>query len=279
MSLTSYLTDPEHSEIKKKFREEFIRPAFGFKNSIKAPPLTANYGIVGAAFDYILRFAIQYHNKEELIHGRTWTSDSSFGELVDTFKGDKQITLRNKFDNAKSNYAKFLQTGKITNELLANTLFLAKLDLYFRSGIIASDLFTENDLDIKDLRTLYSVLNISDFKFKKECFINPVFGRGSLMVGGADADIIIDHTLIEIKVTKHLKLEREYLNQLIGYYILSLIGGINNRSKTSKIKKIGIYFARHGFLWTVPLAEIGTPEKFESVKNWFISYFDNLRVN
>lgn len=278
MSLTSYLTDPEHSAIKQKFREEFTRPAFSYKNSIKAPPLTANYGIVGAAFDYILRFTIQYHNNDKLIHHKIWTSDISYGELVDTFKGVKQLTISNKYNRAKSNYAKFLKNGKITKEFLADTLFLAKLDLYFRTGIIASDLFIENDLDIKDLRTLYSVLNISDFKFKKECFINPVFGRGSLMVGGADADIIMDNTLIEIKVTKHLKLEREYLNQLIGYYILSLIGGINSRSNTSVIKKIGIYFARHGVLWTVPLAEIGTPEKFESVKNWLISYFNRLHA-
>jgi hypothetical protein len=277
MSLTSYLTDPDHPDLRQKFRQEFLRPSFNFKNDIKAPPLTKNYGIIGTAFDYVLRFTVQHHNKEKQITAGQWVADTSFKRLENAFTGNKQSLFRKRYDRAKSNHAKFLKTGKATKELFADILFLAKLDLYIRSGIIASDMFIESELDIQDLKNLYATINIPDFLFKEKCFLNPIFGKGSLMVGGADADIILDDTLIDIKVTKHLKLEREYLNQLIGYYILALVGGINNKHDGTLIKKIGVYFARHGLLWTVPLSDFGTPEKIKSFKIWFTSYFDKIR--
>jgi hypothetical protein len=277
MSLTSYLTDPKHSDLRRKFRDEFLRPAFYLKGDIKAHPLSSNYGIIGTAFDYILRLTIQHHNKEKKVHSNQWVANSSFKRLENSFFGVGQPAFRKRYDRAKTNADKFLQNGKITKELLADTLYLAKLDLYFRSGIIAPDMFKENPLDIKDLKKLFTTINISDFIFKKRCFLNPTFGKGSLMVGGADADIILDDTLIDIKVTKHLKLEREYLNQIIGYYILSLIGGINNSHKGTLIKKLGIYFARHGILWTISLSNLGTSKKFESFKTWFTEYFNNVK--
>lgn len=277
MSLTSYLTDPDHPDLRQKFREEFLRPPFNFKNDIKAHPLTKNYGIIGTAFDYVLRFTVQHHNKDKQINGGQWVADISFKILENAFTGPERSAFKKRYDKAKSNQAKFLKTGKATKELFADSLFLAKLDLYIRTGMIAPDMFLESDLDIKDLKNLYAAVNISDFMFKEKCFLNPTFGKGSLMVGGADADIILDDTLIDIKVTKYLKLEREYLNQLIGYYILALIGGINNKHDGTVIKKIGVYFARHGFLWTIPLSDFGTPEKIQSFKTWFTGYFDKIR--
>lgn len=276
MSLTSYLTDPEHPDLRQKFRDEFLRPVFNLKADIKAHFLTKNFGIIGTAFDYLLRFTIQYHNKEKQIYDREWVADSSFKALEIKFKIVIFI-FRERYDRARTNHKKFLKNGKVTNELIADTLFLAKLDLYFRTGMIAPDMLTENDDDIKDLKKLHATINTGDFVCKKKCFLNPTFGKGSLMVGGADADIILDDTLIEIKVTKHLKLEREYLNQLIGYYILALVGGINDGHKGTLIKKVGIYFARHGKLWIVPLSDFGTSEKFKSFKMWFTGYFDDLR--
>lgn len=277
MSLTSYLTDPDHPDIRQKFREEFLRPIFNFKNDIKAPPLTKNYGIIGTAFDYVLRFTIQHHNKGKQIHGGQWVADISYKQLENAFFGIEQSAFRKRYNRAKTNHEKYLKNGKITKQLLADTLFLAKLDLYIRAGMIAPDMFIESDHDITDLKNLHATINIPEFIFTERCFLNPTFGKGSLMVGGADADIILDDTLIDIKVTKHLKLERECLNQLIGYYILSLIGGINKKHDGTLIKKVGVYFARHGILWTVPLSDFGASEKFESFKSWFTGYFDNIR--
>jgi len=273
MSLTSHLSDPANFELREKLKTEFLRPPFKFEKKIKAVPKTKNYGIIGTAFDYLLRFAIQYHNKGKTITEETWIAEFAFNRLVRILSEEDRVRLVCRFIQAKKNYESFLKKGMCTDFLCKDCLFLAKLDLYIRSRIIAPDLFYEDLSDVIDLQNLYSALNIEDFKVKKFCFLNPHFERASVIVGGADADIILDDTLIEIKVTKELKLERDYLNQLIGYYVLALIGGINGIHQGTTIKKVGVYFARHGFLWTVPLDELGNAGKFNSFKSWFENYF------
>ena len=67
---------------------------------------------------------------------------------------------------------------------------------------------------------------------------NPVF-RGSRLVGGADADLICDGELIEIKSSKNPGVERDYLLQMAGYALLDLDDGY-------AVRTLGIYFARTG---------------------------------
>lgn len=195
------------------------------------------------------------------------------------FDNKRKDDLQDRFERSKQNHHTFLKTGEVSNELLADTLFLAKLDLYLRSGLIAPDLFEENELDIQDLNNLNAAINIKLFKAKNAVFLNPTFGKGSMIVGGADADIILDDNLIDIKVTKHLKLEREYLNQTIGYCILALIGGINENAKAKAINNIGIYFARYGLLWTVPLTDLCDSKKMNAFKEWFVGYFEKVKAD
>lgn len=49
-------------------------------------------------------------------------------------------------------------------------------------------------------------------------------------------DLLLDNSLIDIKTTKYLELKRDYLNQLIGYYILFLIGGIDDGPSKTNIE-------------------------------------------
>lgn len=103
--------------------------------------------------------------------------------------------------------------------------------------------------------------NLNLFSPKKKIILNPTFGEGSTLVGGADADLIIDNTLIDIKTTKDLKISRPIFNQLIGYYLIYLIGGIDNH-KDVNIENLGIYFSRYNVLWTISTKEIGNQEDF-----------------
>jgi len=88
------------------------------------------------------------------------------------------------------------------------------------------------------------------------------------LVGGADGDLIIDDTLIDIKTTKHLTFEREFFNQLIGYYVLSCIGGIDDCGR-GKIKHVAIYYARYGVFHRVSLAECHKPCDLPKFLRWF----------
>lgn len=291
MSLTSILSDKNNQELRVKLKTEFLRPEFILKTEIQAPPLTNNWGIVGTAFDYLLRFYLQHHNRNTFIQRTTWVADNSYNSLVKQLSTTKQKEIKTGFyrdkvfntkdllkilivqyEQTKSNFSKYITNGLLTDDLINNTIFLAKLDAFHRAGIIDQNLDKHNKDDINDLYSLISIVDKNNFKVKNRCYFNPTFGEGSIIVGGADADLIIDNTLIDIKVTKHLKLERVYINQLLGYYILSLIGGINDNPKDRSIENIGLYFARHGKLWTVPILQFGDNMKFEKFKNWFISY-------
>ncbi|RLJ00615.1 MAG: hypothetical protein DRP08_06425 [Candidatus Aenigmatarchaeota archaeon] len=51
------------------------------------------------------------------------------------------------------------------------------------------------------------------FKPKKICILNPTFGRASELVHGADCDLVIDDTIIDIKTTQETKFRRDYFSQ------------------------------------------------------------------
>lgn len=280
MSLTSYLTCPNHQALRDKFKLEFPKPTFKHERRLLAPPLTKNYGVVGTAFDYLVRFFIEFHSKEKSGQVK-WLADIAVLRLLrnPNFNEDKANILNKRFTSAKNNYLKFIANGRMTNKIIADTLFLAKLDLVIRIAYVAPDLFFEDKLDVEDLRKLYSKIDRNTFMVNKICHLNPTFGIGSIMVSGADADMIIDDTLIDIKVTKHLDLKREYLNQLIGYIVLASIGGVDGAVRKTNIKFIAIYFARHGFLWKIPLAKIGSLKKLSAFKNWMVEYFENENKN
>ncbi len=71
--------------------------------------------------------------------------------------------------------------------------------------------------------------------------LNPVFA-GSGDVGGADADLILDGCLLEIKTSVGKeRLTRERLYQLIGYVLLDY-------NDEHCIRDLGIYFTRHAAL-------------------------------
>lgn len=289
MSLTSLLSGRNNQELRDKFKTEFLTPSFNLKAELKAPPLTNNSAIVGTAFDYLLRFYLQHHNKDTFIHRDLWVADSAFEKLSQRFLWSTEIAtgfhrdkvfktkdlltiITNQYEQTKVNYKNYVNNGLITDELICNTIFLAKLDNFVRAGMIDENFDNYNPEDIKDIKLLISLVDNKKFQPKDKCYLNPTFGRGSSLVGGADADLIIDNTLIDIKVTKNLRLDRKHIDQVLGYYLLSLIGGVNSNPNDRPIENIGIYFARHGELWTIPLVEFGDKQKFESFKEWLISY-------
>jgi len=79
--------------------------------------------------------------------------------------------------------------------------------------------------------------------------LNPTFD-GSVPIGGADADLIVDHVLLELKTTKQDKFERvDHVCQLLGYALLDY-------SNTYDITRVGVYLARRGALVSWPIAEL-----------------------
>lgn len=289
MSLTSILSysNKRFTDFRTLLEELFPTPKFHGVKSIKVEPQTKNYGLVGTAFDYLLRFSLKRKYKN-LVHHSTWIAEQvliyfkegvfmPFGnpddidfDNIDTIekKSERNIEskkVRNKFEKCKSIYNEFINSQiDINDNLLEACFFLSRLDFIRRipsNYNYKISLEPENVKDLSDLRQLINQCNLDQFCPKEKIILNPTFGEGSKLVGGADADLIIDNLLIDVKTTIEQKLTRPIFNQLISYYLLFLIGGIDNH-KDSIINKLGIYFSRYDYLWTLPIKEIGSDEDF-----------------
>ena len=108
------------------------------------------------------------------------------------------------------------------------------------------DLVESNWID--DLRELsWTFYDSCDHLLALPHVLNPTFD-GSKDVGGADADLIVDGMLIEIKTTKKPEIKPEWIWQLLGYMLLDY-------SDCHRIGSIGLYMARQGILFEWDLEE------------------------
>ncbi len=263
MSLTKFLSLPS---VKKKFAEEFPLPKADLTGELKAPPISNHYSLVGTAFDYLLRAYIQRLNPESITITYPLVAEDATFRALDNIR--LFSILDKAFKKAEREYNSYLKSGKLDNEIMKSCLVLAQLDLVFRANYIDPNLGHVQKEDIQDLKNLISIVNPDLFIAKKRVVLNPRFTSGYI-VGGADADLIIDNTLIEIKTVKELKFKREYYDQLIGYYILKEIGGIYKLRKSTRINRLGVYYSRHAILQTIPISTIEDNPNFKKFIEWF----------
>lgn len=280
MSLTSVL---KQENIANRFNEVLKYPILNSKDKPKVVPLTQHYSVVGTAFDYLLRFYLRKRNVDALVH--EWIADRAVFEIGSRFPADYNDAVKI-LNEAKDNYFSYIRRkyanigGNIPRELIVSTLKLAKLDIFFRSGYYKgiNDISEVCRDDIRDLKKLCKIIDDDIWQSGVTYILNPNFGKGSKLVGGADADIIMDDILIDIKTVKNLVVKKEYINQLIGYYILSLIGGVNmkvngffnTKIESAKIKKVGIYFSRFGVLKVYNIEEIISEKESNELKKWLV---------
>ena len=275
MSLTTFLG---LKKVRERFNEEFPKPSFCMDKKILAGPLTKNYTMIGTAFDYLLRFYIQRLNGSKTIH-KKWNAGSvylrhvhrraqRFVENEPLYVSKRTDSIIKIFEDAKIAYDQYLIDGKVTNELLKAPYGLAQLDHIFRSGFIDPTLGVIDKKDLQDLRNLISAVNPRMFR-AKACVLNPTFGEASVLVGGADADLIINDALIDIKTTMFLELKKNEYHQIIGYYCLYKLNGIDGLKRRHKISTLGIYYSRFGYLMTFPVKTFINNRKFSSFLKWF----------
>lgn len=283
MSLTSIIR--ERADVREGLRARVARPALKL-GEIKAPPQSTNYGIVATAFDYLLRFYLQRLNKSaqaspwaaeqgvEMIGAEELVYDLDRGR-VSSGKTDRR---RRKADayiaEVRRVHGAYLKNGKLGDDLLNACLRLAYLDVALRVGPDRIDwkgLDKSDKRDIADLRTLLALASGSAFKARSVCLLNPTFGMASILVGGADADLLIDDCLIDVKNTKDPHLDARDFLQLIGYYLLNGYAGMSCAGKPAAypINSLAIYFSRYGVLWKFPVEEVLSSKVAPETARWF----------
>jgi hypothetical protein len=181
--------------------------------------------------------------------------------------GGSQKTARRLFKAAVMCHSDYIKNCKLNDDIINCVVQLSQLDNAInRVGYIYPNLGKVDKLIVNELREdLLKLAKTKDFTSKSYCALNPVF-RALHLVVGADADLIIDDTLVDIKTIKSGRMDISQLYQLIGYFILSGVGGVDG--KKINITRLGIYFSRYGELLTFPAAYIEN-DKFPQLVRWF----------
>jgi hypothetical protein len=157
----------------------------------------------------------------------------------------------------------YKKTGRATDAFLSSVIGLAKLDAIVRAGYFPTNFISDVN-DVADLNQIHSLIKKSEvFKNKKELNLNPNFRESSKLVLGADADLIIDDELYDIKTFQDIYLDNDSWLQLVGYCILADLEGMG-------LRKAGIYFTRHDYLWTIPTSTFYQSPQYPQTKDKFI---------
>lgn len=285
MSLSSMIY--YYPKIRHGLKARVVRPKLIFDRSVQAQPLTANYQIVGTAFDYLLRFFLERVNGHA--QTRRWVAESGverIGTPGHSYDLDRDVlstkmSRRHReaeayLSDAKYQHRVYLKSGVVTDELLMAALRLAYLDVARRfdpDSVNWTRLKSPDPKDAEDLRTLLALAEKQpSFKKFRLCALNPTFGAASKLVHGADADLVLDGCLIDIKTTKSPYLDHRDFYQLISYYLLYGFDGIhyaNSKTTGHEINSLAIYFSRFGYLWKFSVDEALPPDTLPDIAKWF----------
>lgn len=281
MSLTSFLRS--NQDVRDRFRQQFRKPPVDTDVKLLAPPMSNRYSLVGTGFDYLLRFYLKRLNRHAI--ESQWVAEHSLShplsplldEVVIEAGGGvvsyKETELTKKvsgvIEQAKAGYASYLASGGLTDDLIRSALGLAQLDPIIRARIIDENLGIIENEDVEDLRRLLSIVPAEPFTARQLCLLNPTFGEASRLVGGADADLLIDDALIEVKTTKKLDFQTPFFHELMGYVVLHELGGIGGLRPKPPIRRAGIYFARHAYLKLFDLDEVMQRGTLPEFIDWF----------
>lgn len=211
-------------------------------------PQHQEFALLGTAFDYAARVLTKAKFPIAKQRG-LWIAQEA--AIAAAEKGEPIERVIAMADVVEKSIAIF-NRRVINDDFAWACINLANLDKFIRVGNMPKYVPYNPDHEmLADLKRLSKVF-LDNFPMPQEdARLNPTFGAGSELVGGADADLIFDGTLVDIKTTKNWALTIDYINQLIGYVILRDYNkGVVDPGGYCEIRKVGIYFSRHGHLVT-----------------------------
>lgn len=254
-----------------------------------------NASLVGTAFDYGLRFLL--HRQNPSAQAGTWIAEQAAAgleryaaRLRERYAGRLQkndprlrflirptehVARRAKFrtQNARVFLRKHLKRRAVDQHwlerLAVHALKLARLDPYYRSGYFDEQLVATDDsatvAEVVAMLQAAPVESLSDASL----WLNPDFGRHSIAVGGADADLIAGDRLIELKARKNACVERDHMCQLIVYSMLVDLAR-KDGIPFPEINTIQVYFARHVQLVSFDLRPARGLSRYKAASDFII---------
>lgn len=249
MSLTDLLTNPRTRAQARACIDPLV-PAYNrtIRAKLLVPRLCPHPQLVGIAFDYGVRMEAEYLARSAVSaawvaevaserlpkHSKEWQNATRVvreaRQAAEHWPGDDSL----RHAEIAFHATKLSQLDQVVRARLPPTF--GKSD-----GVLEDAIATEVVELLKQAHPLWSVI--------RDChaWLNPTFGIASALVGGADADLIVGDTLIELKTTKSGAIERDQMRQLVGYACLGRASGAH------RVKDVAVYASRFGHLEVVPL--------------------------
>jgi hypothetical protein len=302
MSLKHFI---EKADVKAKLK--LLRPGSARKiaAALSVEPRSKRYMVVGSAFDYLLRFELQRRAphavtrcwRAELAADLVWWENEKGCGFLNLSRDDKGVIsvchaeldvltddeslakevagkMRKVVEKAKSAHAAYLKSTSPTRaeqaELARHAIRLAKLDDLPAASRIDPTFEEATEEDVEDVLALLAIVPFNALLHDKVLLLNPVFGQTSLLVGGADADLIVGDMLVDFKTTKSDTMAVQDLDQLLGYYLLT------RRQRQADptfpaINRLALYFCRHAYLWTWDTTIWTEHPVFAETEEWFFT--------
>ncbi len=223
------------------------------------PPLGANPGLVGTAFDYALRFRVQGLQPER----KAWGAMLVARLAILSMNREKVMA---ELDRAEECLQEVAVGGEFAEAHARAAVVLASYEVVARTGRFQDLAGVVPEEAWRDVLALIHAVPGDAFGAERQLILNPHFPAAGRF-GAADADLVLDDLLIEVKATRHLRLHGSYLQQLTAYLVLDRLAGIVGSDLP--IRRLGVYYARHGVLQTMSVRELFRPGLLPQLVTWF----------
>ena len=276
MTLTTTYRD--HPEFRAWFKNIWPKVPIVLSNDILVESKfgQGSSAVIGTAFDYLLRFKIEKLNRRR-VQSDIWIAENYY-ERVRAYEEVREAFSEEQFFHARlvkkiikstrGRLKKYISDDLKLEDLCPDALLLNTIDVVMRTGMFQEQVGEINEIYIDELKRMINIIDDNKFRVEKLAVLNPNFGDASSLVGGADADLILDKTLLDIKTSKNLATKRAMFDQLVAYFMLSKIQGLY------EIENIGIYFARFGEIWLISVDQLFSGHDINSC----ISSFTDLAL-
>jgi hypothetical protein len=236
----------------------------------------ADPAFIGTAYDFCCRALVQKLNGQPLEEQLSPVIDSGLRSITHfNMMSDKEWKkLAKEVENIWQARVDFINGSEMTLDALAHgALRLAYVEQAYRSGRLMQKEWNtqENRIDLINLMKSTSPQLLST---SQKIYMNPTFGYHSLLIGGADADMVFGTTLIDIKTTVHMNGFQDYFKQLFGYYLLSEF----DKTFDASLQNLAVYLPRFDALYYIKLSVIRNLIDIDAFAKQFLELIEEYQV-
>lgn len=249
LSLTQFVKRPAIRQAFKAFAIPERTPIALKRLPLLVPDSGGPNGLAGTAFDFLARYHVarELRGRDIKLFQSTSVVDQGLERLerIDVSRDHKRRWI-DAVAEARSEGAAYARGHGSVRRLADFVQYLARIDVLYRAAWFDPEFYPLPNVSDEILRLLELFDPATRLSPQAICFLNPAF-VASPKVGGADADLVVDDRLIDLKTTARLRVSLDNLLQLAGYAALHRMGGIvtGKAAHLAAFQTVEMYFARY----------------------------------